>query len=128
MVRLKEEGEHFKPPQSTRGHFQPMSEHLCQSRGILSMAESRKLLWFSRTQHPLLLPYESMTNLISLKMPGLTLLLVTHQMQLNLSLSLLHLLLPPSRQFHRQLLQCHQELFHKTLVCLHFTSPPMTKQ
>ena len=37
MFRLKEEGQRFKP----RGHFQPMSERLCSSRGILSMQSGR---------------------------------------------------------------------------------------
>ena len=57
MARLKEEGEHFKRLQSTRGHFQAMSELLCPSRGILSLTEGEKLLWFSRTPHPRLLPF-----------------------------------------------------------------------
>ena len=62
MVKPKEEGEHFKPLQSIQGHFQAMSEHLCPSRGISFMAEGGNLLWFSRTQHPHLLPYDQLNQ------------------------------------------------------------------
>ena len=133
MARLKEEGEHFKRLQSTRGHFQPMSERLCPSRGILSLTK-RATSYFG-FPGPRIRVCCPLSNLISLKMPGLTLLLVvTHHMQPKLSLSLLHLLHPSSHHLHLQLLpilfhlQCHQELFHKTLACHHFTSPLMTKQ
>ena len=56
----------------------------------------------------------------------------THWMQLNIKIDHLHL----SRPFHQRLLQihqishpqCHQDLFHKTLDCPHFTCPLMMKQ
>ena len=62
MARLKEEGEHFKRLQSTRGHFQTMSERLCPSRGILPLTEGEKLFWFSRTQNSLLLPFDQLNQ------------------------------------------------------------------
>ena len=128
MARLKEEGEHFKPLQSTRGHFQAMSERLCPSRGILSLTEGKSSFVFFRTQHPLLLPYDqrnqprnAWTNNID---PSAGHSQNATQAQLQPSA-------PPSPSFtllfHLQLLpllfhiQCHREFFHHPAITL----PPL---
>ena len=100
MARLKEEEDHFKRPQSTRGHFQTMSERRAQAEVFLSLREGNSLYVFF--SGPSIRFYCPLTNLISLEMPGpiiLTLLLAIHKMQLKLNFSLLLPLLPPSHSF-----------------------------